>query len=103
VGAHASRSDKISGHGDQIGLEPVDNINCFAQGDDGKIVIVMNIAQLRDPESVPGFGQTWQADFDRHQLGPIGLEDEAIAHDAQGTDRSSSRTDLQQPSPRRKQ
>ena len=49
--------NKVAGYDHQVGIQPVDQRNRFGEWDDGKVVVVVQIAQLHDAKSVPGFGQ----------------------------------------------
>jgi len=63
------------------------------------MVIIMKIAQLRDPEAIPRFRQAGQRDFDRDQLRLVGFKDHAVAHRDRSAEGSPGSTQLQELSP----
>jgi hypothetical protein len=63
----------------------------------------VEVAELRDAETVQGLRQPIEAYFQRNQFGAVGFEKRAITGNAQSASRNSCRTQFQKFSPRRKQ
>jgi len=99
AGIAQGRSDKVAGEHNPIRLHAVDDRDGFAQGHNRKMVIIMKIAQLRDPETIPRFRQAGQRDFDRDQLRLVGFKDHAVAHRDRSAEGSPGSTQLQELSP----
>src|SRR5436305_15249983 len=51
-----------------VSTQSIDNVDRFANRDYRKMFVVMKIAHLRDPDSIPGVRQTREGDFNPHQL-----------------------------------
>src|SRR5205807_2356302 len=59
---------EIAGQRDEVGFHSIDNVDRFANRNYRKTFVIMEIAHLRDPDSIPGFGQSRERNFDLHQL-----------------------------------
>ena len=49
--------------------------------------VVMKIAHLRDPDSIPGFGQARERNFNPHQLWVIGFKNCTLSRYGQSASR----------------
>src|SRR6266566_3635002 len=65
---------EIAGQHHQVSTQSIDNVDRFANRDYRKMFVVMEIAHLRDPDSIPGFGQTREGNFNPHQPWVIGFK-----------------------------
>src|SRR5947207_13792663 len=66
-----------------VSTQSIDNVDRFANRDYRKMFVVMEIAHLRDSDSIPGFGQSRERNFDLHQLRIIRLNNRAVNSQAQ--------------------
>src|SRR5207302_214241 len=74
---------EIAGQRDEVGFQSIDNVDRFANRHYRKMFVVMEIAHLRDPDSIPGFGQARERNFNPHQLRIIRLNNRAVNSQAQ--------------------
>src|SRR5437016_11295996 len=71
----------------QVRIQSIDNVDRFANRDYRKMFVVMKIAHLRDPDSVPGFGQSRERNFDLHELWMIRLKNRTLGRYGQSASR----------------
>ena len=64
-----------------------ENVDRFANRDYRKMFVVMEIAHLRDPDSVPGFRQTREGNFNPHQPWMIGFKNRTLGRYGQSASR----------------
>src|SRR5437660_6768192 len=71
----------------QVRIQSIDNVDRFANRDYRKMFVVMEIAHLRDPDSIPGFGQTREGNFNPHQPWVIGFKNCTLSRYGQSASR----------------
>src|SRR5438309_2300442 len=74
---------EIAGQRNEVGFHSIDNVDRFANRHYRKMFVVMEIAHLRDSDSIPLFGQARERNFDLHQLRIIRLNNRAVNSQAQ--------------------
>ena len=80
--AQVRRRDKISGHDHHVGVQVVYDFYRPTDGHNRELVIVVQITQLCDGETIPRGRQASERDFDANQLWTVGFEKPGIERDS---------------------
>ena len=86
--------DKISRQHGQIWIEAVRYLDRSLDGMNGKVRVVMKIAQLRNGKTIEFLGKPGQEDFNPCQLRVVGLNESRIGSQRYRTHRCERRTSL---------
>jgi len=74
---------EVAGEDDKVGLEIVDDLNGSAEGNRGKNLVVVQVAELRDGKSVERRRQAGEGKVEAHELRIIGLEEDSVGRQSQ--------------------
>src|SRR5581483_510795 len=71
-------SNEISGKHNEVRTQFPSHGQGVAQGNDGEVIVVMDVAQLEDGKPVKGLGTTRKRNLETHEFRVIGLDQNAV-------------------------